>query len=106
DKIVRLMDTPLMLGDGSELHITASIGVSFHPDDAVTAEDLLKHADVAMYNAKGQGRNGYQVYVTVPEKSHQQRVALESRLRQAEGNGELRVYYQPQVDAHTEDIVG
>ncbi|HEX7341652.1 MAG TPA: EAL domain-containing protein [Rhodanobacteraceae bacterium] len=106
DKIVRLMDAPLMLADGSELHITASIGVSFYPDDATTAEHLLKHADVAMYNAKGKGRNGYQVYEAAPEKSHQQRVALESKLRVAERNGELRVYYQPQVDSVTEDIVG
>ncbi|HET7267101.1 MAG TPA: bifunctional diguanylate cyclase/phosphodiesterase [Oleiagrimonas sp.] len=106
EKIVRLMDAPLMLEAGSELHITASIGISFYPDDAATAESLLKHADVAMYNAKGKGRNGYQVYVAMPEKSHQQRVALESKLRQAEKNGELRVYYQPQVDACSEDIVG
>lgn len=106
EKIVRLMDAPLMLDGGSELHITASIGISFYPDDAATSERLLKHADVAMYSAKGKGRNGYQVYVAMPEKSHQQRVALESQLRQAEKNGELRVHYQPQVDADTEDIVG
>ncbi|HET6587947.1 MAG TPA: sensor domain-containing phosphodiesterase [Oleiagrimonas sp.] len=106
DKIVRLMDTPLMLADGSELHITASLGISFYPDDATTAERLLKYADVAMYNAKGRGRNGYQVYVSAPDKSHEQRVALESKLRQAEKNGELRLHYQPQVDAHSEDIVG
>lgn len=105
-KIVRLMDTPLMLDDGSELHITASIGISFYPDDAANAENLLKHADVAMYNAKGQGRNGYQMYVPMPDKSHQQRVALETKLRQAEKNSELRLHYQPQVDAVTEDIVG
>lgn len=106
EKIVRLMDAPLMLDDGSELHITASIGISFYPDDAASAENLLKHADVAMYNAKGQGRNGYQEYVAMPDKSHQQRVALETKLRQAEKNGELRLHYQPQVDAVTEDIVG
>lgn len=106
EKIVRLMDAPLMLEDGSELHITASIGISFYPDDAANAENLLKHADVAMYNAKGRGRNGYQEYVAMPDKSHQQRVALESKLRQAEKNGELRLHYQPQVDAITEDIVG
>ncbi len=106
DKIVRLMDAPLMLVDGSELHITASIGISFYPDDASSGEQLLKHADVAMYNAKGKGRNGYQVYVTMPEQSHQQRVALETKLRQAERNGELRVFYQPQVNCATEDIVG
>jgi diguanylate cyclase (GGDEF)-like protein/PAS domain S-box-containing protein len=106
DKVVRVMEAPLTLAGGLELHITASLGLSFYPDDATNAERLLKHADVAMYTAKGMGRNNYQAYVAVPEESHQQRLALEAKLRQAEKNGELRVHYQPQVDARTEDIVG
>jgi EAL domain-containing protein (putative c-di-GMP-specific phosphodiesterase class I) len=100
------MEAPLTLADGGELHITASIGVSFYPDDAANAERLLKHADVAMYSAKGMGRNNFQTYVAVPEESHQQRLALESKLRVAEKNGELRVYYQPQVATESEDISG
>jgi EAL domain-containing protein (putative c-di-GMP-specific phosphodiesterase class I) len=106
EKIVRVMEVPLTLADGAELHITASIGVSFYPDDAANAERLLKHADVAMYSAKGLGRNNFQTYVAVPEESHQQRLALEAKLRNAEKNGELRVYYQPQVQTETEDICG
>ncbi|MEO7936358.1 MAG: bifunctional diguanylate cyclase/phosphodiesterase, partial [Dokdonella sp.] len=106
EKIVRVMEAPLTLPDGLELQITASLGLSFYPDDATTAERLLKHADVAMYTAKGMGRNNFQAYVAVPEESHQQRLALEAKLRQAERNGELRVFYQPQVDTATEDIVG
>ena len=106
EKIVRVMEVPLTLADGAELHITASIGVSFYPDDATSAERLLKHADVAMYNAKGMGRNNFQTYVAVPEESHQQRLALETKLRMAEKNGELRVFYQPQVEAQSEDISG
>ena len=106
EKIVRLMEAPLTLEDGSELHMTASIGVSFYPDDATTAEQLLKFADIAMYSAKGMGRNNFQAYVAVPEESHQQRLELESKLRQAEKNNQLRVYYQPQIDAKTEDIIG
>ncbi len=106
EKIVRVMEVPLTLADGAELHITASIGVSFHPDDATSAERLLKHADVAMYSAKGMGRNNIQTYVAVPEESHQQRLALEAKLRMAERNNELRVYYQPQIDAVSEDIAG
>jgi diguanylate cyclase (GGDEF)-like protein/PAS domain S-box-containing protein len=106
EKIVRVMEAPLTLPDGLELQITASLGLSFYPDDATVAERLLKHADVAMYTAKGMGRNNYQAYVAVPEESHQQRLALEAKLRQAERNGELRVFYQPQVDTTSEDIVG
>jgi len=106
DKIVKVLETPLTLTDGRELQITASLGISFYPDDGKDGETLLKHADVAMYNAKGMGRNTYQVYVAVPEESNRQRLDLESKLRMAERNNELRSYYQPQVDAITEDIIG
>ncbi len=106
EKIVRAMEAPLTLEGGLELNITASLGISFYPDDATDAERLLKYADVAMYSVKGMGRNSFQAYVAVPEDSHQQRLALEAKLRMAEKNGELRVFYQPQVDCRTEDIVG
>ena len=106
DKIVKVLETPLTLTDGRELQITASLGICFYPDDGKDGETLLKHADVAMYNAKGMGRNTYQVYVAVPEESHRQRLDLEAKLRVAERNNELRSYYQPQVDAQTEDIIG
>lgn len=106
DKIVRVLETPLTLTDGRELQITASIGIAYYPDDGKDAEILVKRADVAMYNAKGLGRNTFQTYVAVPEESHQQRIDLESKLRVAERNQELRAYYQPQMDAQTEDIVG
>lgn len=106
DKIVKVLETPLTLTDGRELQITASLGISFYPEDGKDGETLLKHADVAMYSAKGLGRNTYQVYVAVPEESHRQRLDLETKLRVAERNNELRSYYQPQVDALTEDIIG
>ena len=106
EKIVRAMEAPLQLAGGLELNMTASLGLSFYPDDATDAERLLKHADVAMYSAKGMGRNNFQAYVAVPEESHQQRLALEAKLRLAERNGELRVFYQPQIDGKSEDIVG
>jgi len=106
EKIVQVMESPLMLGDGSELQITASIGVSFFPDDASDSEMLLRHADEAMYGAKSLGRNNFQVYASNPDTMQQQHVALKSKLRHAERNNELRVYYQPQVRADSEDIVG
>lgn len=106
EKIVQAMEAPLTLAGGLEINITASLGLSFYPDDAIDAERLLKHADVAMYSAKGLGRNTFQAYVAMPEESHQQRLALEAKLRQAEKNGELRVFYQPQMGGTSEDIVG
>lgn len=106
EKIVQVMEAPLAIEGGKTLQVTASIGVSFFPDDAPDAETLLKHADEAMYAAKHSGRNNFQIYEVSPEHAQQQDVVLRSRLRQAERNGELRVVYQPQVDAGTEDIVG
>ena len=106
EKIVQLMETPIYLRDGTVLQVTASIGLSFYPDDASDAATLLRHADEAMYAAKHLGRNNYQVYEVSPEYARAQGTALKTRLRHAEGNGELRVVYQPQVDALTEDIVG
>jgi diguanylate cyclase (GGDEF)-like protein len=106
DKIVRVLETPLTLADGHELQITASMGISFFPEDGKDGETLIKHADVAMYSAKGMGRNTYQVYVAVAEVSNKQRLDLETKLRVAERNNELRAYYQPQVDVINEDIIG
>lgn len=90
---------------GLELQITASLGLSFYPDDATTAERLLKHADVAMYTAKGMGRNNYQAYVAVPEFAP---ATPCPRGEAAPGRAQwqLRVFYQPQVDTRSEDIVG
>ena len=106
EKIVQVMEAPLRIDDGTELQVTSSIGVSFYPDDADDAETLLKHADEAMYAAKSLGRNNFQIYEVSAEQAQQQNLALKSRLRHAEHNGELRVFFQPQVDAKTEDIVG
>ncbi len=106
EKIVQVMEAPLYLDDGTELQVTASMGLSFFPDDAGDAETLLKHADEAMYAAKHHGRNNFKIYEVSPEYAQQHGTALRSRLRHAEGNGELRVVYQPQVNTSSEDIVG
>ncbi|HUD43271.1 MAG TPA: bifunctional diguanylate cyclase/phosphodiesterase [Dokdonella sp.] len=106
EKIVRAMDAPVPVEDGPGHRIRTTIGLSFHPDDAIAADRLLLHAEEAMQAAKSMGHSNYQAYVLVPEESQRQRLALEQKLRKAERNGELRVYYQPQIDGRTEDIVG
>lgn len=106
EKIVQVMETPLYLDDGTELQVTASMGLSFFPDDAGDAQTLLKHADEAMYAAKHLGRNNFQIYEVSPEYAREHGMALKTRLRHAERNGEFRVVYQPQVNTETEDIVG
>ena len=106
EKIMQVMGIPLSLDGGTELQLGASMGLSFFPDDATDTETLLRHADEAMYAAKHQGRNTFKIYEMSPEYAQQHGTVLRSRLRHAEGNGELRVVYQPQVDTTSEDIVG
>ncbi len=105
-KIVQMMEVPIFLDDGVQLQVTVSMGLSFFPDDANDGETLLRHADEAMHSAKHLGRNNFQIYEVSPEYAREHGMALKTRLRHAERNGELRVVYQPQVGAQTEDIVG
>ncbi|WHZ18486.1 MAG: diguanylate cyclase/phosphodiesterase (GGDEF & EAL domains) with PAS/PAC sensor(s) [Rhodanobacteraceae bacterium] len=104
-KLLAGMRTPLALDDGSELQVTTSIGVSVYPDDATNAEGLVKHADMAMYSAKGEGRNKVKAFGAVPEETHRQHLEMEARLRKAEANGELSVHYQPQIELASGDVV-
>ncbi len=105
-KLNKLLAEPIPLEGGEELQVTASIGICFYPEDGSSAETLLKRADMAMYSAKGMGRDTAQAFETEAEEPHQQKLVLESKLRRAQQNDELKIYYQPQVDCETEDIVG
>jgi diguanylate cyclase (GGDEF)-like protein len=106
EKIVQAVAAPLEVGESLRLQVTTSIGISCYPDDATDADTLLKHADEAMYAAKHDGRNSFQVYELAPEQSLRHDAVLREGLRHAIRNGELQVVYQPQVDAASEDIVG
>ncbi len=105
DKILESIKQPYML-EGHELFITTSIGVAFFPDDGEDAETLLKNADVAMYRAKDEGRNGYQLYTPAMQANALEKLELENSLRRAMERNELTVYYQPQVSLKTGEIVG
>ncbi|MEQ1530953.1 MAG: diguanylate cyclase, partial [Methylococcales bacterium] len=89
-----------------EVFIGSSIGVSIYPEDGASAEILLKHADLAMYAAKNQGRNNYKFYTKDFTLATQDRIALELDLRKALGKNELMLYYQPQYDARSKAICG
>jgi diguanylate cyclase (GGDEF)-like protein/PAS domain S-box-containing protein len=82
---------------GAEFHIGASIGVSLFPRDAADADDLLRHADAAMYEAKAGGRNSVTVY-TGERHEPLERLSMTSRLRKAVSRGEFVLHWQPIVD--------
>jgi diguanylate cyclase (GGDEF)-like protein/PAS domain S-box-containing protein len=81
---------------GAEFHVEASIGISLFPDDADGAEELLQHADVAMYQSKGRGRAASTIYAGVTHDPLE-RLSLSRRLRRAIARGELALHYQPIV---------
>jgi diguanylate cyclase (GGDEF)-like protein/PAS domain S-box-containing protein len=97
-KVLETMAQPFVV-EGRELHITPSIGISVFPDDGRDAESLIRNADAAMYHAKGTGRANYQFFTEQMNLAASRRLVVESDLRRAVHGGELRMYYQPIIDA-------
>lgn len=91
--------------DGRELFVTASIGTSFFPENAQTADDMVAFADSAMYRAKEAGRNNVKSYDGTMHARVLERLGLEQDLRHALGRKELTLTFQPIVDARSKRIV-
>lgn len=90
---------------GERIFVTASIGISQFPDDAVNAEEMIQHADQAMYDAKSRGRNNLRFFSLSIRDALAQRTTLARDLRTATENNELRDYYQPIICMRTGKIV-
>lgn len=95
DKIQRNLRLPFVV-EGSEIYLTASIGISLFPDDANDTVTLLKNADAAMYRAKAEGKNKYHYYTRELTVAANSRFSLEKEIRQALEREEFELYYQPQ----------
>jgi diguanylate cyclase (GGDEF)-like protein len=104
-RLLQALSRPIRFGE-HEVTISASIGIAVFPDDGADADALLKAADMAMYFAKREGRNGYQFYTEAMNESALKRMAMENHLRRALERGELAVHYQPQIDIPTREVVG
>jgi diguanylate cyclase (GGDEF)-like protein len=92
--------------DRHDLHITTSIGVSVYPEDGLDAETLIKNADTAMYQAKANGRQGYQFFTPAMNVRAVERQAIEEGLRRAMERHEFALRYQPKIDLKTGAITG
>ncbi|MHB1677137.1 MAG: diguanylate cyclase domain-containing protein [Sulfuriferula sp.] len=105
DKILDMMALSHFVA-GHDLHVSTSIGISIYPTDGQNAETLIKHADTAMYHAKGKGRNNYQFFKHDMNVRAVQRQVIETSLRHALLRQQLVLHYQPKVNLATGKITG
>jgi diguanylate cyclase (GGDEF)-like protein/PAS domain S-box-containing protein len=94
EKLLEALREPFPV-DGQELFVTGSVGIALYPDDGLDPETLIKNADAAMYRAKDQGRDTYQLYTPAMNATALERLAIENSLRRALAQEELEIHYQP-----------
>lgn len=105
EKILELMEPQFKL-DGHNVVVTPSIGITVFPDDASDMRSLLKNADTAMYRSKDKGGNCFQFYTSDMNAKAYEYLVLENDLRHALEREEFRLFFQPQIDLHTQNIIG
>lgn len=103
-KMIEAISKPYTIND-LEIHIGSSAGIAISPRNADTAETLIQYADSALYEAKNKGRGSYKYYDDNMTYYTIKHLEYENKLRKAIKNGELEVYYQPQVDMYTNKII-
>jgi predicted signal transduction protein with EAL and GGDEF domain len=96
-KILSAVAQPFILS-GNEFHVTASIGISIYPQDGLDEQTLTKNADIAMYQAKEEGKNNFQFYSAKLNNNSLERLTLESALRHALERNEFQLHYQAMTD--------
>lgn len=104
-RILDQLSEPVVIGT-QELVVTCSIGVAVFPDDGEDVDALMRYADIAMYQAKQDGKNNFQFYSKQKNTHTTARLDLETRLRRALERDQLVLHYQPQVLAKTGGIIG
>jgi diguanylate cyclase (GGDEF)-like protein len=92
--------------DQHDLHVTTSIGVSVYPEDGLDAETLIKNDETSMYQAKENGRQGYQFFKFAMNVRAVERQSIEESLRRALERQEFALHYQPKINLRTGEITG
>lgn len=103
--LLSLVEVPVK-ADGRALSVTPSIGVAFFPDDGRHADELIQHADTAMYRAKARGRATYQFFEPAQAEAVYADLVLEAELAEALTRSEFELFFQPQVEASTGRLSG
>jgi diguanylate cyclase (GGDEF)-like protein/PAS domain S-box-containing protein len=104
-KIITNLSTPFPLIH-QEILITPSIGISLFPEHGADYDELIKNADLAMYHAKSLGKNNFQFFTEDLKKESKYEIELERYLRKALERDEFVLYYQPQINLETNQIIG
>jgi diguanylate cyclase (GGDEF)-like protein len=104
-RIITAINQPYDL-DGHQVVVSTSVGIAIAPNDGTSTEQLLRNADMALYRAKSDGRATFRYFEPEMDEQLQTRRLLEIDLRNAVLNDEFQLFYQPQVDALTEEITG
>ncbi|WP_207063308.1 bifunctional diguanylate cyclase/phosphodiesterase [Motiliproteus sp. SC1-56] len=104
-KILQAVEKPLLF-EGIEIYVKFSIGIAVYPEDGTSLDTLIKHADTAMYHVKARGKNDFAFYRSEMRTLHSRQLQLESDLRRAVAEEQLRMYLQPQVDIRTRQVTG
>ena len=105
NRVLEMLSKPFILGP-HEIFVTVSIGIALYPFDGKDIDTLIKNADVAMYQAKNQGRNNYQYYSESLNVYSLERLTVENKLRKAIDHNEFMLFYQPQIDISSGGLIG
>ncbi len=103
-RLIESLSTPFEI-EGNTFSTSASVGVSIFPRDGGDVEELLRHCDEAMNQAKERGRNTWQIFGPAMDKRLKRRINIESQLREAMRTEQLDVYYQPIIDIRAQKVV-
>jgi predicted signal transduction protein with EAL and GGDEF domain len=105
ERLLKATSDPIMV-DGAIIRVSASIGVTFYPQDNSDADHLMRQADQAMYNAKQAGKNRYRLFDV--EQAYAGKIQLENidNIRLAKEQGEFLLHYQPKVNMRTGEVIG
>lgn len=105
DRLIRVMKLPILV-ESDSLVMGISVGIATYPDQGPSAVDLMRRADIALYDAKARGRGVVSVYTEEMESRANEAFSLESQLREALPADQLKLYYQPKVDLRSGNVVG
>ena len=104
-RLIAALSQPFVI-DGEQIHCGASIGISIYPNDGVSANELMRNADLALYKAKSCGGNTYRFYTVDMDREVQERRQLEKELRDALAHQSFCLHFQPQIDIASGSPVG